>query len=136
VDTERRALNLIPSGGPQPPRLLDRVRIPIRARHYSPKTEEAYRDWIKRYILFHGKRHPAEMGAEEVARFLSLLALHGPASASTENRALSAPLIYPQFLNRGPAAVRSPADRLAILQTPATAPPPGHWLAEIDSERL
>jgi hypothetical protein len=136
MDIESRALNLIPPGGPQPPRLFGRVCLPICARHYSPTTEKAYRDWIKRYIFFHGKRHPAEMGADEVTRFLSSLALHRPASASMKNRTLSAPLIYPQLLNRGPAAVRSPADRLAILQTPATAPPPGHWLAEIDSERL
>jgi hypothetical protein len=52
------------------PRLLDRVREALRARHYSRRTEEAYVAWIRRYIFFHDKRHPAEMGAPEVTRFL------------------------------------------------------------------
>ncbi len=51
------------------PRLLDQVRETIRVKHYSPKTEEAYVGWIRRYILFHGKRHPSEMGADQVAQF-------------------------------------------------------------------
>src|SRR6266852_2988696 len=59
------------------PRLLDRVRAALRTRHYSRRTEEAYVAWIRRYILFHGKRHPAEMGASEVTRFLSALAVEG-----------------------------------------------------------
>src|SRR2546422_3950357 len=59
-----------PTASPKP-RLLDRVRDAIRARHYSRRTEDAYVGWIRRYIFFHGKRHPAEMGAPEVARFLS-----------------------------------------------------------------
>ena len=54
-------------GGPAKPRLLDRVRQAISARHYSRRTEKAYVHWIKRYIFFHGKRHPMEMGAAEVA---------------------------------------------------------------------
>ena len=55
---------------PEPPRLLERVRAAIRARHYSIRTEDAYVHWIKRYILFHGKRHPSAMGAEQInARF-------------------------------------------------------------------
>ena len=54
---------------PQEPKLLDRVRHAMRAHHYSPRTDEAYVAWIKRYIFFHGKRHPAEMGAEEITRF-------------------------------------------------------------------
>ena len=53
-----------------PPRLLDRVRLAIRSRHYSRRTEEAYVGWIRRYILFHRKRHPREMGEREVAEFL------------------------------------------------------------------
>ena len=53
----------------QPPRLLDQVRVAIRLRHYSPKTEEAYVSWIRRFVLFHGKRHPREMGAAEVTAF-------------------------------------------------------------------
>jgi hypothetical protein len=56
------------------PRLLDRVRLAIRARHYSPRTEKAYVAWIRQYISFHGKRHPDELGAPEVAGYLSHLA--------------------------------------------------------------
>ncbi len=78
---------------PQKPKLLDRVRLAMRAHHYSPRTEEAYVAWIKRYIFFHAKRHPSEMGAEEVTRFLSSLALDGRVAASTQNQALSALLL-------------------------------------------
>jgi len=72
------------SGPPEPPklRLLDRVRQAIETRHYSRRTEKAYVHWIKRYILFHGKRHPAEMGAAEVAAFLTSLAVQGKVAAS------------------------------------------------------
>ncbi len=73
-----------------PPRLLDQVREAIRLRHYSIRTEQAYTDWIKRFILFHGKRHPREMGAAEVERFLTHLAVEGRVAASTQNQALSA----------------------------------------------
>ncbi len=72
------------------PRLLDRVRDAIRARHFSRRTEEAYVAWIKRYIFFHDKRHPAQMGAPEVTRFLTSLAVDGHVAASTQNQALSA----------------------------------------------
>jgi integron integrase len=74
------------------PRLLDQVRAAIRLRHYSPKTEEAYVSWIRRFILFHGKRHPRELGAAEVTAFLSNLAAARGSSASTQNQALSAVL--------------------------------------------
>jgi hypothetical protein len=67
--------------GPRPPRLLDRVRAAARIRHYSPHTEDAYVAWIRRYILFHGKRHPSEMGAPEVTRFLTSLAVNGRVAA-------------------------------------------------------
>src|SRR5262249_45960905 len=63
---------------PNPPRLLDRVRDAIRLRHYSPRTEEAYVGWTRRFILFHGVRHPAEMGAAEINRFLTDLAVKIP----------------------------------------------------------
>src|SRR5262244_2939425 len=76
--------------GPPKPRLLDRVRQAIRTRHYSRRTEKAYVHWIKRYIFFHGKRHPTEMGAAEVAAFLTSLAVQGKVAASTQNQALSA----------------------------------------------
>ena len=85
--------------GPPKPRLLDRVREAIRTRHYSRLTEKAYVHWIKRYIFFHNKRHPADMGAPEVTRFLSSLAVEGKVAASTQNQALSALLfLYAQVL--------------------------------------
>jgi len=84
-----------------PPRLLDRVRQAIRARHYSPRTEKAYVGWIRRYIFFHGKRHPDQMGAPEVTRFLSALATRSKVSASTQNQAFSALLfLYRDVLGR------------------------------------
>ena len=75
---------------PAAPRLLDRVRDAIRLRHYSRRTEKAYVGWVRRFVLFHGKRHPAEMGRAEVTAFLSHLATQGRMSASTQNQALSA----------------------------------------------
>jgi integron integrase len=80
------------------PRLLDRVREAIRARHYSRRTEKAYVGWIKRYIFFHAKRHPADMGGAEVTRFLTTLAVDGRVSASTQNQAL--PIHLPVVLTR------------------------------------
>jgi integron integrase len=86
------------------PRLLDRVRNAIRARHYSRETEKAYVHWIKRYIFFHDKRHPAEMGAPEVARFLTSLAVDARVASSTQNQALNALL----FLYRAVLAQELP----------------------------
>jgi integrase len=87
-----------PVGAPKP-RLLDRVREAIGARHYSHRTEKAYVHWIKRYIFFHGKRHPVEMGAPEVTAFLTSLAVHDKVAASTQNQALSALLfLYREVL--------------------------------------
>jgi integron integrase len=84
--------------------LLDRVRTLIRTRHYSYRTEQAYIHWIKRYILFHNKRHPAEMGAPEVTQFLSNLAVVHNVSASTQNQALAALL----FLYRNVLSIDLP----------------------------
>jgi integron integrase len=70
--------------------LLNSVRAAIRVRHYSIRTEQAYLDWIKRFIYFNGKRHPKEMGEREVSRFLTYLAVDRNVSASTQNQALSA----------------------------------------------
>jgi len=82
------------------PKLLDRTRNAIRARHYSVRTEEAYVMWIKRYIFFHGKRHPASMGGEQVNAFLSSLAVDDHVSAATQNQALAALLfLYRHVLN-------------------------------------
>jgi site-specific recombinase XerD len=88
--------------GPPKPRLLDRVRAAIRARHYSRRTEKTYVAWIRRYIVFHGKRHPAEMGAAEVTQFLTALAVERNVAASTQNQALSALLfLYREVLEQG-----------------------------------
>ncbi len=83
------------------PKLLDRVRAAIRARHYSRRTEEAYVRWIRRFILHHGKRHPLDMGESEVSDFLTSLAVRRRVSASTQNQALSAILfLYKDVLHR------------------------------------
>lgn len=84
---------------PRPPKLLERMRIHLRTRHYSIRTEEAYIDWARRFIVFHGKRHPQEMGAAEVEAFLSHLAVDRQVSASTQNQAKAALLyLYKQVL--------------------------------------
>ena len=83
------------------PRLLDQVRIALRVRHYSIRTEQAYVGWIRRFILFHERRHPNAMGAPEVVAFLSHLATAGEVSPSTQNQALSALLfLYRVVLRR------------------------------------
>jgi hypothetical protein len=75
------------SDGPVgPPRLLDRVRGVLNAHHYSRRTERAYSGWIKRFIVFHAKRHPNEMGAADVTEFLTHLAAQRHVSASTQNQ--------------------------------------------------
>jgi integron integrase len=71
-------------------KFLDTVRDVLRLKHYSIRTEEAYVNWIRRFILFHGKRHPQEMGAPEVEAFLTHLAVEGQVAASTQNQAFSA----------------------------------------------
>jgi len=82
------------------PRLLDQVQRALRVRHYSLRTEESYTQWVKRFILFHNKRHPLEMGKPEVEAFLSYLATDKNVAASTQNQALSAILfLYKQVLN-------------------------------------
>lgn len=72
------------------PKLLDRVRAKIRAKHYSLRTERAYLAWIRRFILFNDKRHPSEMSAPDVERFLTHLAVEGRVAAATQNQALAA----------------------------------------------
>lgn len=78
----------------KPPKLLDRLRFELRTEHYARSTEQAYVDWAHRYILFHNKRHPAEMGAEEIKRFLTHLAVERHVAASTQNQALCALLYF------------------------------------------
>ncbi len=83
------------------PRLLDQVRDSLRLRHYSLRTEQAYIGWIKRFILFHKKRHPSEMGEQEITAFLTYLAVDKHVSASTQNQALSAILfLYKEVLKQ------------------------------------
>ncbi len=81
------------------PTLLGRVRDRIRYRHYSLRTERSYQDWVRRFIRFHGRRHPRELGAEHVTAFLSSLATHRHVAASTQNQALAALLfLYREVL--------------------------------------
>ena len=75
---------------PPRPRLLDQLRQAVRLRHYSPRTEQAYVRWARRYVIYHHKRHPAELGGGEVTQFLSWLAEERHVSASTQTQALSA----------------------------------------------
>jgi len=85
----------------QPPRLLDQVRHKVRVKHYSIRTEDAYVGWIRRFILFHHKRHPREMGEKEISAFLTHLAVEGKVAASTQNQALCALLfLYGEVLDQ------------------------------------
>ena len=100
----RKRLMSATTADPAAPRLLDQVREVIRLRHYSIRTEQAYVQWITRFILFHRKRHPAEMGAAEVTAFLSDLAIRRNVAASTQNQALHAIL----FLYRDVLKIKLP----------------------------
>lgn len=87
---------------PQPPKLLESLRQRIRVLHYSIRTEQAYVDWARRFILFHGKRHPRELGAPDVTAFLTHLAVERNVSASTQNQAKAAILfLYKEVLQQG-----------------------------------
>ena len=100
-------------------RLIERVREEIRARHYSLRTEQAYWYWIRYFVRFHGKRHPAEMGAAEVTAFLSWLATERNVAAATQNQALSALL----FLYKHVLGVALPwLDELVRAQRPVRLP--------------
>jgi integron integrase len=88
-----------PGDAPPPPRLLDQVRARIRVKHYALRTEKVYVDWVKRFVLFHGKRHPRTLGAAEVEAFLSHLATDRQVSSSTQNQAKAALLfLYKEVL--------------------------------------
>jgi len=83
------------------PKLLDQVRDAVRLKHYSIRTETAYVDWVKRFILFHDKRHPKDMGPAEITAFLTHLAVNENVAASTQNQALSAILfLYREVLQQ------------------------------------
>jgi integron integrase len=106
-----------------PPRLLDQVRHAVRVRHYSRRTEDAYVGWARRFILFHGKRHPMLMGEEEVSRFLTWLAVERKVSAVTQTQALSAIIfMFRDVLARDIGWVQNiarakPARRLPVVLT-------------------
>jgi site-specific recombinase XerD len=109
------------------PKLLDRVRWRLRVKHYSIRTEQAYVDWIRRFILFHHKRHPNEMREPEITQFLTHLAVQKNVAASTQNQAFAALLfLYQQVLERkldfidNVQRVSRPA-KLPVVFTPAEA---------------
>ena len=82
-------------------KLLDQVRYVIRVKHFSIRTEEAYVNWIRKFILFHNKRHPIEMGEHDVSQFLTYLAVKKRVAASTQNQALAAILfLYRDVLKK------------------------------------
>lgn len=85
----------------RPKKLLDRVRETMQRKHYSKRTEESYVRWIKRYILFHNKRHPQELGSADIEAFLTHLAVKERVAASTQNQALSGLLfLYREVLHK------------------------------------
>jgi hypothetical protein len=133
LETARSALELLYAGvlgldlgelpRPRLPRLPDQMSQVLRVRHYSPRTEACYLHWVRQFILFHGKRHPRELGAAEVEQFLTHLAVQGHVSASTQNQALNALVfLYKQVLeiDLGPfEAVRARrAKRLPVVLAP------------------
>ena len=104
---------------PNSPRLLQQVRERLRLKHYSLRTETAYVGWIKRFIMFSGKRHPADMGKVEVEAFLTSLAIERNVSASTQNQALAALL----FLYREVLGIELPwLDDVTRAKKPARLP--------------
>ena len=104
---------------PQPPKLLDQVRDRLRLKHCSIRTETQYVQWIRRFILFHDKRHPRDMGVAELEAFLTHLAVEGRVAASTQNQALSALL----FLYREVLAINLPwLDNVVRAKTPQRLP--------------
>ena len=79
-----------PASTPPGKKLMEQVSDALRTKHYSYRTEQTYRDWIKRYIIFHGKRHPKDMGEQEIRAFIAHLAAERKVAVSTSNQALSA----------------------------------------------
>jgi integron integrase len=101
MDTRDSKAPLKASPAAAQPKLLDRLRHAIRLRHYSIRTEEAYVNWARRFIVFHNKRHPDDMGPAEVGAFLTHLAVDGKVAASTQNQALNAIVfLYRDVLRR------------------------------------
>ena len=115
-----------PSAASGPKTLLGRLRAAVRLRHYSPRTEQAYVAWVKRYVVFHGRRHPETMGEPEVQAFLTYLAERGRVSASTQNQATAALLFLYEAVLRRPLRVAADgvvhakeAQRLPVVLTRA-----------------
>ena len=103
----------------QGPRLLDALRSQLRVMHYAYRTEDAYVDWVRRFILFHGKKHPRDMGPKEVSEFLSHLAVARNVSASTQNQAKAAIL----FLYRHVLGIQLPwVEDVVIAKVPQRLP--------------
>ncbi|MEI7842709.1 MAG: integron integrase [Gallionellaceae bacterium] len=103
----------------QSPKLLDQVRDKLRVKHYAIRTEQSYVDWIKRYIYFHDKTHPKNLGAQDVEAFLTHLAVAGKVSASTQNQAKSALL----FLYREVLEIQLPwLDNVTQAKAPKKLP--------------
>lgn len=85
------------------PKLLDQVRIALRSNHYSPKTEESYVSWIRKFILYNNKTHPMKLGKEDIQRYVSHLAIERNVSSSTQNQALQGILfLYKNVLRKDP----------------------------------
>ncbi len=117
-------LSKLPAGGapaPSKPRLLDQFGQAIRARHYARRTERAYVGWVRRFLLFHGKRHPSELAGPEINAFLTSLATERHVSASTQNQALAAILfLYKEVLDSdlpwiGPVVHAKRPERLPVV---------------------
>src|SRR6266498_759508 len=87
-----------PTPTPQGKKLLDQVRDSLRVKHYSDRTEQTYVEWVKRFILFHGKRHPKEMGGSEIEAFITHLAVERHVATATQNQALSAILFLYKYV--------------------------------------
>ena len=107
------------------PRLLDRLRTALRVRHYSLRTEETYVQWVRRYVTFHGRRHPADLGAAEVTAFLSHLAVDRSVAPATQSQAKSALLfLYRDVLEQDlpwldEIVKAKPRQRLPVTLTPS-----------------
>src|SRR5437879_2327119 len=136
--------SLVAGRGVGKAKFMEQVRTFMRARRYSLRTEQAYLDWIRRFILFSGKRHPTEMGESEIVQFLTYLAAERKVAPSTQNQAFSALLfLYQQFLERrlgrldGALRANRPS-RLPVVLTRAEVRavlahirPPYRWMADL-----
>lgn len=110
------------------PRLLERVRIALRLRHYSPRTERSYLQWIRRYVVYHGRRNPAQLGGPEVTAYLTSLVKQRGVSASTQNQARAAliflyehVLLQPLGETEAPMPAKRPERLPVVLAKPETA---------------